>query len=68
KLANIIRRKIEQNLPEHAGDAIIRVGELRTKSKERAPGVGGEIGKRRMQWMIDVCTSWEMGELALLDD
>jgi precorrin-2 dehydrogenase/sirohydrochlorin ferrochelatase len=68
KLANIIRKKIEQNLPEHAGDAIIRVGELRTKLKERAPGVGGEIGKRRMRWMIDVCTSWEMEELALLDD
>lgn len=68
KLANIIRKKIEQNLPEHAGDAITRVGELRTKLKERAPGVGGEIGKRRMRWMIDVCTSWEMEELALLDD
>ncbi|OAX32102.1 siroheme synthase [Rhizopogon vinicolor AM-OR11-026] len=68
KLANIIRKKIEQNLPEHAGDAIIRVGELRAKLKERAPGVGGETGKRRMRWMIDVCTSWEMEELALLDD
>ncbi|OJA16001.1 hypothetical protein AZE42_12351 [Rhizopogon vesiculosus] len=68
KLANIIRRKSEQNLPEHAGDAIIRVGKLRTKSKERAPSVGGEIGKRRMRWMIDVCTLWDMEELALLDD
>ncbi|KAG2158096.1 siroheme synthase [Suillus bovinus] len=68
KLANIIRKKVEQSLPEHAGDAITRVGELRVKLKERAPGVGGEIGKRRMRWMIDVCTSWEMEELALLDD
>jgi precorrin-2 dehydrogenase/sirohydrochlorin ferrochelatase len=68
KLANIIRKKIEQSLPEHAGDAITRVGELRVKLKERAPGVGGAIGKRRMRWMIDVCTSWEMEELALLDD
>lgn len=68
KLANIIRKKVEQSLPEHAGDAITRVGELRIKLKERAPGVGGEIGKRRMRWMIDVCTSWEMEELALLDD
>ncbi|KAG2041544.1 siroheme synthase [Suillus americanus] len=68
KLANIIRKKVEQSLPEHAGDAITRVGELRVKLKERAPGVGGVIGKRRMRWMIDVCTSWEMEELALLDD
>ncbi|KAG1749099.1 siroheme synthase [Suillus paluster] len=68
KLANLIRKKVEQSLPEHAGEAITKVGELRTKLKERAPGVGGAIGKRRMRWMIDVCTSWEMEELALLDD
>jgi precorrin-2 dehydrogenase/sirohydrochlorin ferrochelatase len=68
KLANIIRRSIEKSLPEHAGDAITKVGSLRTKLKERAPGVGGEVGKKRMRWMIDVCTSWEMEELALLDD
>ncbi|KAF9234770.1 siroheme synthase [Melanogaster broomeanus] len=68
KLANIIRRKIENSLPEHVGDAIERVGELRSKLRERAPGVGGEVGKRRMRWMIDVCTSWEMEELSLLDN
>ncbi|KAH7889946.1 siroheme synthase [Phlebopus sp. FC_14] len=68
KLANIIRRKIENSLPAHAGEAIEKVGELRVKLKERAPGVGGDVGKRRMRWMIDVCTSWEMEELALLDD
>ncbi|PSR88863.1 hypothetical protein PHLCEN_2v5012 [Hermanssonia centrifuga] len=68
KLANIIRRKIEESLPEHAGEGIEKVGILRSKLKERAPGVGGEVGKRRMRWMIDVCNSWEMEELALLDD
>lgn len=68
KLANIIRRKIEDTLPEHAGEAIEKVGTLREKLRERAPGVGGELGKRRMRWMIDVCTSWQMEELALLDD
>ena len=68
KLANIIRRKIETCIPEHAGEAIEKVGELRTKLKERAPGVGGEVGKRRMRWMVDVCSSWGMDELALLDD
>ncbi|KAI0362728.1 siroheme synthase [Trametes cingulata] len=68
KLANIIRRRIEQCIPEYAGEAIEKVGELRTKLKERAPGVGGEVGKRRMRWMVDVCSSWDMEELALLDD
>ncbi|KAF8836345.1 siroheme synthase [Paxillus ammoniavirescens] len=68
KLANIIKKKIENNLPEHAGEAIEKVGELRSKLKDRAPGVGGEISKRRMRWMIDVCTSWEMAELAQLDN
>jgi len=68
KLANIIRKKIEKTIPEYAGDAIEKVGELRSKLRERAPGVGGPLGKRRMRWMVDVCTSWEMEELALLDD
>ncbi|KAI0665070.1 siroheme synthase [Cubamyces menziesii] len=68
KLANIIRRRIEECIPEHAGEAIEKVGELRTKLKERAPGVGGEVGRRRMRWMVDVCSSWDMEELALLDD
>lgn len=68
KLANIIRKRIERSLPVNAGDAIEKVGELRSQLKERAPGVGGDLGKRRMRWMIDVCTSWEMDELALLDD
>lgn len=68
KLANIIRKKIEGCIPEHAGEAIEKVGELRTKLKERAPGVGGEVGKRRMRWMVDVCSSWDMDELALLND
>ena len=68
KLANIIRKRVERSLPANVGNTITKVGELRSQLKERAPGVGGEIGKKRMQWMIDVCTSWEMDDLALLDD
>ena len=68
KLANIIRKKIEACIPENAGEAIEKVGSLREKLKERAPGVGGEVGKRRMRWMVDVCSSWDMDELAMLDD
>ena len=68
KLANIIRKRVERSLPPNIGNTINKVGELRSQLKERAPGVGGEIGKKRMRWMIDVCTSWEMDDLALLDD
>lgn len=68
KLANIIRRRIERSLPPNAGEAIKKVGELRGQLKKRAPGVGGDVGKRRMKWMIDVCTSWEIDDLAILDD
>jgi len=68
KLANIIKKMIERSLPANAGEAIKRVGELRAQLKDRAPGVGGDVGKRRMRWMVDVCTSWELDDLALLDD
>jgi precorrin-2 dehydrogenase/sirohydrochlorin ferrochelatase len=68
KLANILRKRIESALPEHAGQAIDKVGSLRQKLRAKAPGVGGELGKRRMRWMIDVCTAWDMEELALLDE
>lgn len=41
KLANLIRRRIENSLPEGVGEAIEKVGTLRCKLRERAPGVGG---------------------------
>lgn len=68
KLANLIKRRIERNLPDQAGKAIEKVGELRAKLKGRAPGVGGQVSKRRMKWMVDICTSWEMEELAALNE
>jgi precorrin-2 dehydrogenase/sirohydrochlorin ferrochelatase len=68
KLANIIRKRIEESIPKGAGEAIEKVGMLREKLKERAPGVGGDVSKRRMKWMVDLCTSWELDDLARLDD
>ena len=68
KLANLIRRQIEAAIPARAGAAIEKVGALRSKLKERAPGVGGDVGRRRMRWMVDVCSSWDMDELAMLDE
>ncbi len=68
KLANIVRKRIEESIPEGAGEAIERVGVLREKLKERAPGVGGDVSKRRMKWIVDLCTSWDLDDLAGLDD
>jgi precorrin-2 dehydrogenase / sirohydrochlorin ferrochelatase len=68
KLANIIRRRIEEGIPKGAGEAVEKVGLVRERLKERAPGVGGDVSKRRMKWMVDLCTSWELDDLALLDE
>ena len=68
KLANIIKKQIESNLPESVTKAVENVGVLRARLRERAPGTGGDVGKKRMRWMIDVCNKWSLDDLALLDD
>lgn len=68
KLANVIKKQIESNLPDSTAKAIENVGVLRAKLKERAPGTGGDVGKKRMKWMVDVCNKWSLDDLALLDD
>ena len=68
KLANIIRTRIESQLPDNVADAVSNVGLLRAKLRVRAPGVGGELGKRRMKWMSDLCSSWDLDQLAALDE
>ena len=68
RLAHLIRTKIEDCLPDGVESAIERVGDLRGKLRERAPGVGGDLGKKRMGWMSDVCNTWELDDLALLDE
>ncbi|KAG9014992.1 Bifunctional dehydrogenase and ferrochelatase [Tulasnella sp. JGI-2019a] len=67
KLANIIRRRMEDSLPDNVGDAIERVGALRAALRKRAPGVGGKLGQQRMDWMIGVCEAWSLDELGELD-
>jgi len=68
RLANLVKTRIVHALSGREGAAIEKVGELRSKLKERAPGVGGAIGKRRMVWMTALCNSWDMDELARLDE
>ncbi|KAG8988111.1 Bifunctional dehydrogenase and ferrochelatase [Tulasnella sp. 427] len=68
KLANIIRRKMEDAVPDNIGEAIERVGELRAELRKRAPGVGGRLGQKRMDWMTKVCETWSLDELGQIDD
>ncbi|KAL1305479.1 hypothetical protein AAFC00_002355 [Neodothiora populina] len=66
KIANIIRRKIEATLPANIGDTIKKVGALRKKLRQVAPG--NEEGPKRMKWMIGVCSSWSLEELCSMTD
>jgi len=47
---------------------IDKVGALRERLRVRAPGTGGIVGKRRMEWMNGLCEQWSLEELALMDD
>lgn len=68
KLAALIRQRLEEALPPNVEVAIDKVGMLREKLRSRAPGVGGRLGRERMKWMIEVCDTWDMEQLAELDD
>ena len=66
KLSNQVRRRIQAALPNNIGQAIENVGLLRSKLRKIAPGVGGDLGARRMKWMIDVCECYDINQLASL--
>ncbi|KAM0787113.1 hypothetical protein ACM66B_006368 [Microbotryomycetes sp. NB124-2] len=68
RIANRIRRTIEQSLPDQVGDAIESVGKLRQDLRKVASGKDKETIDRRMDWMIRVCDKWSLQELALMDD
>ncbi|KAG5653849.1 hypothetical protein H0H81_010122 [Sphagnurus paluster] len=68
RMANLVKRKLQKALSGFEGQTITKVGALRTQLKIRAPGVGGELGKRRMKWMTNLCNAWKEEELALMDD
>jgi precorrin-2 dehydrogenase/sirohydrochlorin ferrochelatase len=68
RMAALMKKKINSALSGKEGGAIERVGVLRGQLKERAPGVGGALGRKRMKWMSEVCNIWEMDELMQLDD
>ncbi|KAF9483821.1 siroheme synthase [Pholiota conissans] len=68
RLASLIRTRLQNGLSGLEGEAIIKVGQLRNKLKERAPGVGGQLGRERMKWMTSLCNTWPMEDFARLDD
>ena len=74
KIANMLRKRIEQHIEgmvsvEGGVSTVIdKVGALRERLRARAPGVGGVLGKKRMEWMVSLCEQWSLEELALMDD
>ncbi|TFK76294.1 siroheme biosynthesis protein MET8 [Pluteus cervinus] len=68
KLAALVKDKIKSSFTGKEGEAITKVGRLRSQLKERAPGVGGAVGKKRMRWMSSICEKWSMDDLAMLDE
>lgn len=66
KIASLIRKQMEDSLPDNIESAIDSVGKLRSELREIAPGTGGELGQKRMKWMIGVCDRWNLNELSAM--
>ncbi|KAH8833701.1 hypothetical protein DL96DRAFT_1666755 [Flagelloscypha sp. PMI_526] len=67
RLAALVKERLQGALSGKEGEALEKVGELRNLLKERAPGVGGSVGKRRMKWMTKLCNEWNMDDFAQLN-
>ena len=68
RIAALIKTRLQKGLSGFEGEAIVKVGQLRNKLKERAPGVGGPLGRERMKWMTRLCNQWEMEDFTSLDE
>ncbi len=68
RIAALIKSKLKDGLSGYEGEAITRVGELRERLKDRAPGVGGPVSRKRMKWMTQLCNEWHLEDLTQLDD
>ena len=68
RMAALIKARLQKGLSGVEGEAIAKVGQLRHKLKERAPGVGGPVGRERMKWMTKLCNQWEVEDFTLLDN
>lgn len=66
RLAASIRRWIGGALPAGVGNAVERVGELRVKLRQAAPGP--DDGPRRMRWMTRVSDAYSWDDMCALTD
>jgi precorrin-2 dehydrogenase/sirohydrochlorin ferrochelatase len=68
RMAALIKDRLQKGLSGSEGEAIVKVGQLRNKLRERAPGVGGPLGQERMKWITKLCNQWEMEDFTSLDE
>ena len=68
KLASLIRQRIAASLPANAGDAILKVGELRKFVRKAESGTDQAAVDRRMKWMSAVSQSWSLEDLEEMTD
>lgn len=67
RIANRVRKAIEEGLSDNVADAIESVGRLRMELRKKASGRGKELIDRRMDFMIRVCDKWSLDDLAAMD-
>ena len=68
KVGVMVRNHLQQHLPGDVEEAIEGVGQLRRELRLKAPGTGGEVSRRRMEWMKEVCDVWGMDQMGALRD
>jgi precorrin-2 dehydrogenase/sirohydrochlorin ferrochelatase len=68
RIGALVRDRVEKSLPNNLEDAIIGVGELRKDLRKRAPGVGGALGQKRMDWMKSISETWTLEQLEGLNE
>lgn len=66
RLANRIRRNIQESLPDNVDKAISGLGKLRAELRQRSKDQ--KEAPRRMSWMVDQTDAWTMDQLTQLDD
>jgi len=68
RMAAAIRRQIGEMLPQGTGDSIKKIGQLRRKLRQVAPGKSTRDISKRMGWMSEVCDQWTTEDFNAMDD
>ncbi|KAI9469686.1 MAG: tetrapyrrole methylase [Benjaminiella poitrasii] len=66
KLANMVRVKLAESLPENLGSTIEMMGRLRAKVREWEPSM--KNSGKRMTWVTKLCDKWGMKGMARLNE